>query len=198
MKKRIFHGNVNDVQFNDRDAMLNYVQDLVNNGEEIHSYSSYYQMIETTDDAEQPGLVETALHQLDISSADIDEIVNANADDAEALVEDCLTDRMLALLTVMDAATDEQAAEVSKRYDELYKSMMECFEPEKERLESEYEDNIQQGEAFESLLKQLNEKINENADTRHRLLQYSNIYDTIIGWCDAMKDIIEDYKSKKF
>jgi hypothetical protein len=195
MKKRIFHGKVNDVEFTDRDAMINYIKDLMTNGEQIHTYSSYYELTDTSDEGcSGVGIASdtmtAAMKQLDVSDLDVESVLDNYPEEAAEIIENHLTERMSNFMTILDASTSKQIHDNAKRFKDLLNSIAGTLRDTSKSLDDRYEDIVKECKFYEELLSSINKE-------KKDVVQYSEVYDSIIGWCEAMSDIIDEYYNQQ-
>ena len=204
MKKRIFHGKVNDVEFNDRDAMVNYVHDLTENGEKIHTFSSYYEMVDTEDPVEDTSdSTNLAINQLDLSEIDIKATVDMYSQQAFEIIENELTTRMSNLMIIFDNISKKSLSDLAPKLKAMLSATAEAIHEVQKLLEADYKkleekhsfinDNLDKIEdMFGSAKGIINAIERENRET----VLFSRIYENILAWCEAINDIIDDYNSK--
>lgn len=195
MKKRIFHGKVNDVEFTDRDAMINYIKDLMTNGEQIHTYSSYYELTDTSDEGCSGVGIATdtmtaAMKQLDLSDLDVESVLDNYPEEAAEIIENHLTERMSNFMTILDASTSKQIHDNAKRFKDLLNSIAGTLRETSKSLDDRYEGIVKECKFYEELLSSINKE-------KKDVVQYSEVYDSIIGWCEAMSDIIDEYYNQQ-
>ena len=204
MKKRTFHGKVNDVEFNDREAMVNYVHDLTENGEKIHTFSSYYEMVDTGDPVEDPSdPTNIAINQLDLSEIDIKATVDRYSQQAFGIIEDELTARMSNLMIILDNISKKGLSDLAPKLKAMLSTTSDAIHDVQKQLEEDYKnleeqhrfinDNLNMIEGLFGSAKGIIKAIEqENRET----VLFSRIYENILAWCEAINDIIDDYNSK--
>lgn len=196
MKKRIFHGKVNDVEFNDRDAMLNYVKDLVDHNEPIRDYATYYEVVYSESEPADDDTVNAAMRQLDLSDFEAENFIEPFLSTAEERMETELTNRMSNLITILDAATPKQIDQIIEEYRKIFSKTMPRMDSEEKNITDLYTDLVNKNDELHEKLAEIMQELDNNEKDRDKAIIYGNIYENIKAWCCAMSDILADYKTK--